>query len=93
MRSDMTRYALACYFAEVINHITTENSDESDTLRLFLNALYVLANKPEIPLWQIKGAFELKLMSICGFMPDFSSCFECGCDIEISNINTFSTDF
>ena len=90
MRSDMTKYALACYFAEVINHITTENNDESETLRLFLNTLYALANKDDIPLWQIKGAFELKLMSICGFMPDFTTCFGCGCDIELSKNNVFS---
>ena len=90
MRSDMTRYALACYFAEIIAHITTENNDESETLRLFLNTLYAIANKPEIPLWQIKGAFELKLMSICGFMPDFSSCFVCGNDITLNRTNIFS---
>ena len=90
MRSDMTRYALACYFAEVISHITTENNDETETLRLFLNTLYAIANKPEIPLWQIKGAFELKLMCICGFMPDFSTCFVCGCETEIMRENIFS---
>ena len=90
MRSDMTRYSLACYFAEVISHVATENNDETDTLRLLLNTLYALANKPEIPLWQIKGAFELKLMCICGFMPDFSSCFGCGCDMEITKNNVFS---
>ena len=90
MRSDMTRYSLACYFADVISYITTENNDESETLRLFLNTLYALANKPEIPLWQIKGAFELKLMCICGFMPELSTCFGCGCEIELSRNNTFS---
>lgn len=90
MRSDMTRYSLACYFAEVIAYVSTENNDESQTLRLFLNALYALANKPEIPLWKIKSAFELKLMCICGFMPDFTSCFSCGCEIEIGKNNVFS---
>ena len=90
MRSDMTKYSLACYFAQVINHITTENNDESETLRLFLNTLFALSNKPDIPLWQIKGSFELKLMCVCGFMPDFTSCFECGCSIDIDKSNTFS---
>ena len=90
MRSDMARYSLACYFAEVLSHVTTENNDESETLRLFLNTLYALANKPDIPLWQIKGAFELKLMCILGFAPDFENCFGCGCKIEIARSNVFS---
>lgn len=90
MRSDMARYSLACYFAEVLSYVTTENNDETETLRLFLNTLYALSNKPEIPLWQIKGAFELKLMCILGFAPDFKNCFECGCEIEIGRSNVFS---
>lgn len=90
MRADMARYSLACYFAEVLFHVTTENNDETETLRLFLNTLYALANKPEIPLWQIKGAFELKLMCILGFAPDFTTCFGCGCEIEIVRSNVFS---
>jgi len=90
MRADMTRYSLACYFAEILSGVTTENNDESETLRLFLNALYALANKQEIPLWQVKGAFELKLMCILGFAPDFDTCFGCGCEIEIGRSNIFS---
>ena len=90
MRSDMSRYSLACYFAEILLHVTTENNDESETLRLFLNTLYALANKPDIPLWQIKGAFEMKLLSILGFAPDFTSCFGCGCEIKIARQNVFS---
>ena len=90
MRADMTRYSLACYFAEVLSHVTTENNDETEALRLFLNTLFALANKPDIPLWQIKGAFELKLMCILGFSPDFENCFGCGCEIEICRNNVFS---
>ncbi len=90
MRADMTRYSLACYFADILSGVTTENNDESEALRLFLNTLYALANKQDIPLWQIKGAFELKLMCILGFAPDFDTCFGCGCEIEIGRSNTFS---
>ena len=90
MRADMARYSLACYFAEVLSHVTTENNDETEALRLFLNTLYALANKPDIPLWRIKGAFEIKLMCILGFAPDFENCFGCGCSIEIGRSNVFS---
>ncbi len=90
MRADMARYSLACYFAEILSGVTTENNDESETLRLFLNTLYALANKQDIPLWLIKGAFELKLMCILGFAPDFDTCFGCGCEIQIGRSNVFS---
>ena len=90
MRSDMLRYSLACYFADVINHVATQNNDETEMLRLFLNTLYALANKSELPMWLIKGAFELKLMCIIGFMPDFTYCYECGCEIQFARNNTFS---
>lgn len=90
MRADMARYSLACYFAEILSGVTTENNDESEALRLFLNTLYALANKQDMPIWQIKGAFELKLMCILGFTPDFGCCFGCGCEVEIGRTNIFS---
>lgn len=90
MRSDMTRFSLACYFAEILAHVTTENNDETDALRLFLNTLFALSNKSDVPLWQIKASFELKIMCICGLMPDLDTCFGCGCEIVLSNSNTFS---
>ena len=90
MRSDMARYSLACYFAEVVSFVTTENNDETEVLRLFLNTLYAIANKPEYPLWQIKACFELKLMCTIGLCPDFTTCLGCGCEIEIKQNNTFS---
>ncbi len=82
MRSDMVRYCLACYFADILAHVTMENNDETETLRLFLNTLYALSEKRDLPLWLIKGAFELKLMCICGFMPNFSECINCSGDIS-----------
>ena len=90
MRSDMARYSLACYFADILNHVTMENNDETETLRLFLNALYALSNMQDIPLWLIKGAFEFKLMCICGFMPDFEECGVCACTVEPKKNNIFS---
>ena len=90
MRTDILRYSLGCYFAEIILGTVTENNDESQTLRLFLNTLFALSNKPEIPVWLIKGAFEFKLLCTIGLMPDFGTCYECGCDMEIKPVNTFS---
>lgn len=90
VRSSMEKYALACYFADVICHISTQNNDESQALRLILNSYFALANMNEIPIWLIKGAFEFKLMCISGFMPDFSECLVCNSPFEYSHSNLFS---
>ena len=90
MRCDMARYSLACYFAQVLNHVCMENDDETESLRLFLNCLYALSNKKDIALSQIKATFELKLMCICGFMPEFDSCISCGSLLSVERNNIFS---
>ncbi len=90
MRGDMARYSLACYFADILNHTCVENNNESEPLRLFLNCLFALSNKKEIPLSIIKAVFEMKLMCINGFMPDFDSCINCGSDNDILRNYIFS---
>ena len=90
MRADMTRYSLACYFSEVLGHICMENNDESEPLRLFLNCLFALSYRKNISLAVVKAAFEMKLMCICGFMPDFESCFMCAGDVTSERNNIFS---
>ena len=90
MRADITRYSLACYFSEILNHTCMENNNESEALRLFLNSLFALSNKKEIPLSLIKCVFELKLMCICGFMPDFDSCIACSSSDNFGRNSIFS---
>ena len=90
MRADMTRYSLACYFAEILQHTCMENNDESESLRLFLNCLYALSYRKEFSISQIKAAFEMKLMCICGFMPDFDTCIQCSGEITCTPQNIFS---
>jgi len=90
IRSDIGKYALACYFADIVSAVTTENNDEEQVLRLLLNALYALSNKEIFPLWHIKGAFELKLMVLSGFMPELFGCGMCGKDITEQQTVLFS---
>lgn len=89
MRSSMERFSLGCYFAEVAAHVCMENNDETEALRLILNTLYALSEKNEIPLWQIKGAFEMALMSVCGYMPDLEGC---SCSGQITENAVFSLE-
>ncbi len=92
MRCDPARFALVSYFADILNHVSMENNDETESLRLFLNCIFALSNKQDVPLWLIKSAFELRLCCVLGFMPDFTACPICGCETVLSTLNCFSFD-
>lgn len=92
IRDDISRYALACYFVEVACHVTVCENDETQTLRLMLNVLFALSNMKDVEIWKIKGAFEMRLMALCGFMPDVGGCFSCGKEAERINNGRFSFD-
>lgn len=78
LRADLNRYSLACYAADAAAHFCTEASDESEPFRLLLNLFYALSEAKEKPLWLLKAAYELKLCTVCGFMPELGGCTVCG---------------
>ena len=84
LRSEIERYALACYIAETAVYFCTEQNDETDAMRLILNAFYALSSADGKPLWLIKAAYEIKLCSVCGFMPSLSYCACCSGNIGSS---------
>lgn len=77
LREDITRLALAQYFCELAGELSPESDSAGDFLRLFLNALHLLAGgKRPQPL--IKAVTELRLASLAGYMPSLVACNECG---------------
>ena len=79
LRRDLPSYALAAYVAELAEQFGVTDTPEDDGLyRLVLNTLFALAYKPEIRRDKIKAAYELRLSSDMGFMPDLELCIECG---------------
>ncbi|MBO5109993.1 MAG: DNA repair protein RecO [Clostridia bacterium] len=76
IRSDLLKFSLASYICDVANDVTVENEDESELLRLILNTLYAI-DKSLKDLELIRGAFQLRVACICGFMPDLSGCRDC----------------
>lgn len=77
LREDLVRLSLAQYVADAVSTLTVEGEDQSEILRLALNTLYLLASGKK-PYELIKGAFELRLAALLGFMPDLLGCGECG---------------
>lgn len=78
LRQSIDKMALAQYFCELSEQLAPRDSNAEDVLRLILNSIYMLANDKRTPNL-IKSIFELRLMSISGFMPDLVSCCECHC--------------
>lgn len=77
LRNDIENMCLAQYFCELANNLCPRDSQADEYLSLILNSLYLLANKKREPLL-IKACFEMRLMSLAGYMPDLTMCKECG---------------
>lgn len=78
IRQDIEKLSLASYLAQLCSElITEEDRPDPGFLRLMLNSLYML-EKDKRSVWQIKPLFELRLLSMSGYMPDLVECRSCG---------------
>lgn len=77
LRSNVENMSLAQYFCELSLHLCPKESEAEIFLRLILNALSLLSNQKKDPLL-IKACVEMRLMSLCGYMPDLVMCSDCG---------------
>ena len=77
LRTDLTRLALGCYFAELTEAVTAEGEPAPALLSHLLNGLYALdkLRKAE-PL--ARAAFELRLLCLAGYEPLADGCAYCG---------------
>ena len=75
LRQDLEKLALASYFAELIRKTATDQP-QPQLLRLFLLCLHYLEEGTR-DLMQIKGIFELRLVTELGMMPNLICCAEC----------------
>ena len=79
LTTDPVSYALAVYFCELLKLLAPVEDDASGFLSLMLNSLYLLDEQKK-PLALVKAVFELRVMSLAGYMPDLSGCVSCGAD-------------
>ena len=79
--SDVKKIALGQYFCEIAETLSPPDSDSSEILRLLLNSFFFL-NNDKMPSPLLKAIFELRALSISGYMPDLSNCAFCGCEAE-----------
>lgn len=77
LRYDLKALSLAQYFCQLCLALRPEQEVSAEVLRLFLNCLFYLSKKKK-EILLIKGIFELKITSLCGYMPELNSCGKCG---------------
>ena len=77
LRKNIENMCLAQYFSELLMTLLVEGEKSPSALSLILNSLYILANEKRPPLL-VKACFEMRLLGICGYMPDLTMCSVCG---------------
>lgn len=78
LRADIELFALASYFAELLETLSDEDEANPELLSLGLNAFYALGRLKKPPA-VVKPAFELKLLALSGYEPLLDRCAVCGC--------------
>ncbi len=81
LRNDIKNYSLACYFCDVASSFAIPGEESGTVLRLLLNSLYALESEKN-DRSTIKSAFELRLCSECGFLPEIDFCEDCGSELD-----------
>ncbi len=77
IRQDMDRLALASYFCQLCRELIPEGETQAEYLHLMINTLTLL-DRGKMPLAQLKAVFELRLLTMSGYMPDLVACAVCG---------------
>ena len=73
LRGNMEALSLALYFAQLMAELAPELDDAEPYLRLILNTLHLLSSGKR-PQLQLKAIFEMRLLSIAGYMPNLVAC-------------------
>lgn len=78
VRGDVEKLSLASYFCQLAGELAPREENAAEYLRLLLNCLHLLdRNKRSCTF--LKPLFELRLLTMAGFMPSLVCCGNCGC--------------
>lgn len=76
LRQDWDKLCLASYFAQLAAELCPQGEPAPQPLRLLLNTLHHLEKGSRDPRL-LKALFELRLLTLSGFMPDLVGCRYC----------------
>ena len=77
LRSDIVKFALASYFAELLEVTADAEVENPELIRLGLNSFYALAKLSKDPR-VLKSAFEMRIARYAGYTPALGVCPVCG---------------
>ncbi len=77
LREDVEALSLASYFCELFYLVAPSKEEAGEGIRLLLNTLAFLEKKKFSQNF-LKAVYELRILSISGFMPDLVGCSSCG---------------
>lgn len=86
IRTDLDKLTYATYITKIISDVTTENQNSFNTLKLFLNTLYMISETDK-DLNFITSIFKMRMLKILGFTPNIRECVYCKCK---ENLKYFS---
>ncbi len=86
IRTDLDKLTYAMYITKIVSDVTMENQNSFNTLKLYLNTLYMISETDK-NLDFITSIFKLRILKILGFPPNTRECVGCK---EKENIKYFS---
>ena len=92
IRTDLDKLKYAVHITKIINDVTTENQNSYKILQLFLNTLYVIAEK-DLNLDFVLAIFRLKVLSVIGFTPQIRNCVNCKDEENITHFSVKENGF
>lgn len=87
IREDIIKLTYASYFLELLDFVTEEEEKNEELLLLTLKTFSVLEKKTWNPKL-IARIYELKLMSLIGYMPETIQCISCGNQEDIQRFSS-----
>ncbi len=86
IRTGVKKMSLASYIAELVGTLSDEIMYDDEFFSFILNTLFMIAKAKDEQhksvideLLRLKAIFELKCVSVSGYMPQTDECGECGC--------------
>lgn len=92
IRTDLDKLTYASYITKIINDVTTENQNSFNTLKLFLNTLYMISETDK-DLDFITSVFKLRMLKILGFVPNIRECTCCKAKENLTHFSIIDNGF
>lgn len=92
IREDLDKLTYASFITKIISDVTTENQNCFNTLKLFLNTLYMISETDK-DLDFIVSVFKLRLLKILGYMPYVDGCVECKTKEDVDHFSIKDNGF